>query len=114
MVGIDVNHMKITDYRTDQKLQYAKVEAYLILTRYTGKKCVVRNEKLTLCLAKSLECRTQAVCAPAVLTYKGCGASLDLLQGKRCAYCDRELDLLQYDWAITDLRRGVGLMRKLR
>lgn len=103
VVGIDVNHMKITDYRTDQKLQYAKVEAYLILTRYTGKKCVVRNEKLTLCLAKSLECRTQAVCAPAVLTCKGCGHSLDLLQGKACPFCQRELDMKQYDWVITEV-----------
>lgn len=114
VAGVEVNRLEIRNYACDPQFQYADVDATLLLTRYNGKKCVTRPELVRMRLAKAASCKTQVVCAPAVLTCKGCGASLDLLQGKRCAYCDRELDLLQYDWAITDLRRGVGLMRKLR
>ena len=34
------------------------------------------------------------------------GASLSLLEGKRCAYCGNELDLEQYDWVIREYRNS--------
>lgn len=112
VVGMDVNRMEIQHYTADAQLQHAKVEAVLLLTRYTGKRCVTRREHVKLHLAKAADCKTQVVCAPAVLTCKGCGASLDLLRGKRCAYCGRELELIQYDWVIQDMQRGIAARRK--
>lgn len=108
VVGVDVNRMEIKGYRTDQMLQHIDVDTVLLLTRYTGKKCYTQREHIRVQLAKAASCKTQAVCAPAVLTCKGCGASLDLLRGKRCPYCGRYMDLIQHDWVIQDLQRGIA------
>lgn len=104
VVGIDVDQMKITSYAAGQKFCRVGVDAYLILTRYNGKRCTVRKEKLHVELLKSAACKTQVVCAPAVMTCKGCGASLDLLEGKYCAYCGNELNMTEYDWMIESIR----------
>ncbi|MBQ7058250.1 MAG: hypothetical protein IJM83_02980 [Firmicutes bacterium] len=62
----------------------------------------MRRYKINLTLIKSAACKTQAVCGASVLKCRGCGASLSLMEGKRCAYCGRELDLKMYDWVITN------------
>lgn len=104
VVGVDVDHLDLTAYSVDAAQQHAEVDAYLYLTRYRGAHCRVRREKLHVTLAKAASCKTQVLCAPAVLRCKGCGTALDLLQGKHCPSCGRELDLMQYDWAIQSLR----------
>lgn len=114
VAGVEVRRMAVTDYHCSDALQSADVEAALLLTRYTGRKCVTRREYLRLTLAKSAACKTQVVCAPAILTCKGCGASLDLLQGKRCPQCGRELNLIDHDWVIRDIRRGLPARGKKR
>lgn len=114
VAGVDVNRMEITQYSSDSLLQHADVDAVLLLTRYNGKRCVIRREHIKLKLIKATSCKTQAVCAPAVLKCKGCGSSLDLLKGKRCFYCGRNLDLVQYDWVIQDMQRGIAASRKTR
>lgn len=114
VVGMDVDRMEIKRYFSDSLLQHADVDAVLLLTRYTGKRCVTRREYIRLKLVKSSECKTQVVCAPAVLKCRGCGTSLDLLQGKRCPYCGRELEMIQYDWIIQDMQRGIAAARKIR
>lgn len=104
VVGVDVDYMEITDFRTDNTLQSATVDARLYLTRYNGSRCHVQRQTLTVRLIKDASCKTQAVCAPAVLHCQGCGSSLDLLQGKQCPYCGRELALIHYDWVIAELQ----------
>lgn len=108
VVGVDVNRMEIKRYYTDPDLQHMDVKAVLLLTRYTGKKCYTRRERIRVQLVKAASCKTQVVCAPAVLTCKGCGSSLDLLRGKRCSYCGRYIDLTQHDWVIQGMQRGIG------
>lgn len=105
VAGMDVIRMEITRYAADAQLQYADVDAVLLLTEYTGKRCRTRREHLHLKLVKAADCKTQVVCAPSVLTCRSCGASLDLLQGKRCPYCGRELELSRYDWVIREMKR---------
>lgn len=104
VVGIDVDYMSITDFSRDEALQHADVDAHLILTRYNGKRCRVRRETMHLKLVKDASCKTQAVCAPAVMRCRGCGSSLDLLQGKFCPQCGRELDLSKFDWVIQEIQ----------
>lgn len=103
VVGIDVDRFNIANYFTDGRLKYIDVDAFLILTRYNGRRCVVRREHLKIRLAKAAGTKTQAVCEPAVMICKNCGTSLDLLQGKRCAYCGTELNLAEYDWVIKEI-----------
>lgn len=114
VVGMDVVSMGITHYAADTHFQHAEVDAVLRLTRYNGKRCFTHREHIRLRLAKAAGCKTQVVCAPAILTCKGCGASLDLLQGKRCTYCGRELELIHYDWVIQDMGVGIQAARKRR
>lgn len=106
VVGMDVDYMEITSFTRDDKLQYADVDAHLFLTRYNGKRCKVKKETMHVKLLKSAASKTQVVCAPAVQRCCGCGASLDIFRGKRCEYCGRELDLMQYDWVIDEIRIG--------
>lgn len=103
VVAVDVNHMEIDDYHIDQQYQHAEVKAGLLLTKYNGKKCVTRRENIKIKLIKAAECKTQVVCAPAVLKCQGCGTSLDLLRGKKCPYCGRELELSKVDWVIESM-----------
>lgn len=104
VVGVDVDRMNMTGFSADQTWQYAGVDVQLILTRYNGKRCTVRREKMHVDLVKDAASRTQVVCAPAVLKCRSCGASIDLLEGKRCAYCGSELDMSRYDWMIRNIR----------
>lgn len=103
VVGMDVDRMELTSFRRDAKLQYADVDVYLFLTRYNGKKCRVKREKMHVSLQKDASCRTQVVCAPAVNRCGSCGAPLDIFRGKRCAYCNQELDLRKFDWVIHEV-----------
>lgn len=103
VVGMDVDRMEMTDYRISGNMQHAAVDVFLFLTRYNGKTCKVKKEKMTVKLRKDAACKTQVVCAPAVMRCGNCGASLDLFRGKQCEYCKQELDLTKYDWAIDEI-----------
>lgn len=103
VMDVETEYMGITDYRVDESVQQAEVEISINLLEYNGKKCSHRKENWTIKLEKSADCKTQVVCAPAIMTCKGCGASLDLLQGKTCSYCGNELDMKNYDWVIKDI-----------
>lgn len=73
----------------------------MVLFGFVDGKIRLRNEVAKLELEKSADCKTQNISEPSVLKCKGCGMSLSLMDGKRCAYCDHELDFAQYDWVIT-------------
>lgn len=102
VVGMDVEYIGICAYHVDDK-QHASVTANLRLTVLDGNKCRIKKTAWNLELAKSADCKTQVVCAPYVMTCHSCGASRDLLLGKRCAFCGQDLDLTKYDWAIEKI-----------
>ncbi|MBE6726532.1 MAG: zinc ribbon domain-containing protein [Ruminococcaceae bacterium] len=101
---VDVDFMNITmdSYHADETLQVAGVSAELRLFRLRGDKIKEETEQVKMTLIKAADCKTQAVCGASVLTCRGCGASLSLMEGKTCAYCGRNLDLMAYDWVIAD------------
>lgn len=103
VVAVDVDRLELAAFSAGDKLQRAEVDAFLYLTRYNGKRCRVKKEKMTIALLKDAACKTQVVCAPAITRCRGCGASLDFLQGRKCAYCGREVDLIRYDWVIQNI-----------
>lgn len=104
VVSMDVDFINPKEYRAGPERQTAKVGMDLILLEFDGERITRRSESVNVTLEKAASCRTQAVCAPSVLTCRGCGSSLSLMDGKRCAYCGRELDLSRYDWVITEYR----------
>ncbi len=104
IIDMDAADMSLLSFRTDDSTQRVEVRADLLLTHAPGVRFSTSPETVFLTLEKSASCKTPAVCAPSVMTCKGCGSSLSLLEGGKCRYCGRELDLKQYDWVITDYR----------
>lgn len=104
IINVETEYMGVTDYQVDDMLQHMQVEVSLKLTELEGEKVHLRNETWNLNLVKSADCLTQVLCAPVVTTCKSCGATLDLLEGKTCSYCDSELDMKQYDWVIENIQ----------
>ena len=104
VVDMDTDYISIKNYYVDpqSQLQIAEVEAYLRLTEYDSakNKCKTRNEKLMLMLSKSAACKTQAVCAPALLRCRGCGSGITLLNGRVCPQCGTDIFLERYDWVV--------------
>lgn len=101
VIDIDTEYLSLKSYRVQGDSQIAEVLANLRLTEYCNGKCKFRRQKLLLELKKAADCKTQVVCAPSILRCRGCGASLDLLNGRYCSYCGGEIHLEKYDWVIT-------------
>ena len=102
VVDMDVTEMSLLDFNCDETTQRIHMKAIASLTRAQGSRCRETPETVELQLKKSAACKTQAVCGPSILKCKNCGASISLLNGGKCEYCDSELNLWQYDWVITD------------
>ena len=102
VADMDVTEMELLDFHHDESSQYIHMKAIANLTRFKGNRCRETSETLELKLTKSAACKTQAVCGPSVLKCKNCGASISLLNGGRCEYCDSELNLWEHDWVIAE------------
>jgi rRNA maturation endonuclease Nob1 len=104
VIDIQTEYISLKNYSVEKGLQKARVEAEIKLVSYDGVKCSVKNETVNILFTKSSACKTQVVCAPSLLRCKGCGASLSLLEGKKCKYCGQEMDLEQHDWVIREFK----------
>ena len=102
VVDMDVTEMSLLDYHCDETTQHIHMKAIANLTHAIGGRCKEIPETLELHLIKSAACKTQAVCGPSVLKCRNCGASISLLNGGKCEYCDTELNLWEHDWVIAD------------
>lgn len=102
VIDVDCQSMTMESYKADEQLQTATLNADLRLLELRGDKIKERSERLKMTVIKAAGCKTQAVCGASVLTCRGCGASLSLMEGKTCRYCGRNLDLKQFDWVIAD------------
>lgn len=99
----DVTTLKLTAYKRNDTLQEATTEAKLHLIEQNAAGHIVEHESLVeLKLVKNTNCTTQAIRGPEILRCKCCGATLSLLEGKACSYCGQELNLVDYDWAISE------------
>ncbi len=106
VVDMDVAEISLLDYKSDDRIQRVDLIAKLSLTDASGSTFRQRGESLFISMEKSADCRTEAVCGPSILRCRGCGASISLLNGGKCAYCGKELDLKEFDWVITDYRKA--------
>ena len=102
VMDVDTISLFLDNYEVKDGLQRAKVRAQLLLHECNNSKIKTTPETIWIRLVKSAECKTQAVCGPSVLRCKSCGASLSLMDGKKCAYCGHELDMKQYEWTILE------------
>ena len=98
VIDLETEYICMKKYSVSDNLQNAWIEAAVKYVVLEGDKSSVKTANIEMLVTKSAECKTQIVCAPSVLRCKGCGASLSLLEGKRCRYCDTEIDLEKSDW----------------
>ena len=101
-VDMDIADINVNDFRVADGMQQLRVDATLELLTDREQRLRREKEKLRLTLVRAEQCRTEAVCAPAVLKCRGCGASIALEEGKTCAHCGRVLDLSEFDWVIRE------------
>jgi len=101
VVDMDTLSLTLDSYDAGSKIQTADVSAELLLRELSGSQIFEKKEHVKMRFEKSAWCKHQAVCGPSVLKCKNCGASISLMEGKRCEHCESELDLKQYDWVIT-------------
>lgn len=106
IMNVDVDSIALKKYDVKDGYQVAKVDVKLtlLMDNPNGKRAFEKGEKLQLTLVKSAVCKSQAVCGPSVMTCKGCGASISLLDGKTCPHCGREIDLAEHDWVISSYK----------
>lgn len=105
VVDVDIMKMTLSSYEVKDGMQHATVRAEMVLRSFLNGKMEEKSENIKLILSKSERCKSQSVCAPSMLTCSSCGASLSLIEGKKCAYCGRELDLKNFDWVITEYNK---------
>lgn len=101
VIDMEADEILIDRYAVEGGMQKMNVSAELTLLKFNGARAESRRETVVMQLVKSAACKTQSVCAPSVLRCKGCGASLSLLEGKRCLHCGRDMGLENYDWVIA-------------
>ena len=108
VVDMDVTEFGLLDFYIDDSMQYIEMKADISLLHARESRFFRSSETIRFALAKSALCKTEAVCGPSMLKCKGCGASISLLDGGRCAYCGTELRLWEYDWVITQYEAHRG------
>ncbi len=96
--------LELLDFRVDGDRQLARVRAEMELLRWRNGTMKEEKERVELLLAKAASCLAQAVFEPIVLRCRSCGSSLDLMEGRRCLYCGREMELENYDWSIKEYK----------
>ncbi len=104
VIDFETEYICMKDYSVKDNLQRARLEVAVKLVLLDGDKSSVKKENLEMLVTKSADCKTQVVCPPSLLICKGCGASLSLLEGKKCSYCGNEIDLEKHDWVIREYK----------
>ncbi len=102
VADMDVRDFELLDFQHGTETQRIIAGVTLNLIRAGSTGFSQSEESFVLTLEKSAACKTEAVCAPSVLTCASCGAPLSLLDGGKCAYCGSALDLRAVDWVITN------------
>ncbi len=101
IVDIETLSLSMLFYENKNGIQTATARASLLLREFKNNKMTERKEYVTMRLEKNGDCKTQAVCAPAILTCEGCGGSMSFMEGKVCKFCGRERNMKEHDWVIT-------------
>ncbi len=104
VVSCTFDDLELLDFRVEGEKQLARVRAGMQLLHWQNGMMKEEKEVVELLLVKSASCLTQAVFEPLVLRCQGCGASLDLMEGRRCSYCGQEMELEEYDWCISEYK----------
>ncbi len=99
--GFNLLECVLMDYMQDDTCQTLEVQAVVQLLALMEKGAGKREEKIRLRLTKSPAAKTCVVNDVTAYACRSCGASVSLLNGGHCEYCDGRMEMFQYDWVIT-------------
>lgn len=93
----------LVDYQKDEEEHHMDVEVKIRLLVYEQDMVRSSNQHLLLRLGRKNDVFTNP--GGEVLAYRcpNCGASVSLLTGGRCEYCDTMIHVKKYDWVIEDI-----------
>lgn len=104
VIHADMLAVGISDYRVDDRYQYITIPmTFHVLREEADGHISEKQEEQKTTWVKAADCKSQAVCGPKVFTCKNCGASVTLMEGGRCHYCDERIRLSQFGWAVEEL-----------
>lgn len=92
----------LKDFYIDENGQHLKVQTTLTLKRDIDQQIRAETRKLNLHLIRDNGVFTSASNDAIVYACKNCGASISLLNGGKCQYCGKHLELQHYDWVIAE------------
>lgn len=101
VIDCSLSKINYQRYYVDETYQYIDLIAYVNLLRLVNDKIIEVPEAIKLTLVKDKNAKSQNICEPTVLRCPNCGGSYNLLNGGHCEYCESELDLVRYDWVIS-------------
>lgn len=102
VMDCNLENMRYLNYFVDEQNQVLTVSARIKLLIFVKNKLKTKKETLQLTLIKDRNCTTQQICEKRIYSCNNCGASLSLLNGGKCEFCDNELELRKHDWVIVN------------
>lgn len=98
VVSCDTGYYSLHNYHVDGEYQYVELRREIKLGTDCGSRLRMDGEKISLKLVKKLSGQLKND----VTMYRcpGCGATVSLVDGGKCAYCGGVLNLVDYDWII--------------
>lgn len=93
----------MTDYEADEQLKHLYLDVTVSYAEVgAGRVRANLLEDIKLHMIKSKATKTNIENDVMVYRCKSCGASISLLNGGKCPYCQSNLELYKYDWVIQE------------
>lgn len=93
----------MTDYEEDEQLKHLYLDVTVSYAEVgAGRVRANLLEDIKLHMIKSKATKTNIENDVMVYRCKSCGASISLLNGGKCPYCQSNLELYKYDWVIQE------------
>lgn len=110
VVDCHMNRLKFLECEANSDGYRVKAEAELCLTECKKKRVSINYEKVNLTLFGKQSVINKSVAALREYKCPGCGGSINVLEGGKCAYCGNVFDYSEYGWVIEAYR---GKRRKI-
>ncbi len=100
VVSCDTGRYALKKYWTQGEDQFIEFHREVSLQYDCGDRFHFGNEIISMTLAKKRSHKLKND----VTMYRcgGCGSTVSLLEGGKCAYCGKEMNLIEYDWIVVE------------
>lgn len=99
VISCEPGKIAMSNYRQEGDFQYIDVNREIRVMKDCGNHVEWAGGTIALTLAKKKEYKLKNEIN--LYTCPHCGASVSLVEGGKCKYCDSEMDYAAYDWIVT-------------